>query len=99
MKPLHIVVIVGFLLALYGVGNLIVTYNARRSDAQSAFEAAKEKAQSAKSENEALQDELEYLSKEANLAKEIRSRFNYKKPDEKMLIIVPSASSTTNEQQ
>ncbi len=40
-------------------------------------------------ENINLRSEIEYFSHPENLEKELRSRFNYKKPDEKMLIIVP----------
>jgi cell division protein FtsB len=40
-------------------------------------------------ENTDLQSEIEYFSHPENLEKELRLRFNYKKPDEKMMIIVP----------
>jgi len=40
-------------------------------------------------ENAELQSEIEYFSHPENLEKELRSKFNYKKPDEKMMIIVP----------
>jgi len=40
-------------------------------------------------ENTELQSEIEYFSHPENLEKELRSKFNYKKPNEKMMIIVP----------
>jgi cell division protein FtsB len=40
-------------------------------------------------ENNDLQSEIEYFSHPENLEKELRLRFNYKKPGEKMMIIVP----------
>jgi DUF1680 family protein len=40
-------------------------------------------------ENEKIQSEIGYYSQWENLEKELRSRFNYKKIGEKMLIIVP----------
>lgn len=40
-------------------------------------------------ENERIQSEISYYSKWENLEKELRSRFNYKKIGEKMLIIMP----------
>jgi cell division protein FtsB len=43
-----------------------------------------------------LQQETQYLSNPANLEKELRARFNYKKPGETMVIIVPDAASTTS---
>jgi len=40
-------------------------------------------------ENADLQSDIEYFSHPENLEKELKSRFNYKKPGEKMMIIVP----------
>jgi cell division protein FtsB len=40
-------------------------------------------------ENDELRKEIDYLSWPENLEKELRARFNYKKPGEKMMIIVP----------
>ncbi len=45
--------------------------------------------------NEAnLKGEAQYLSNPLNLEKELRARFNYKKPGESMIIIVPAATSS-----
>ncbi|MGC9598770.1 MAG: septum formation initiator family protein [Minisyncoccia bacterium] len=41
-----------------------------------------------------LQSEAQYLANPLNLEKELRARFNYKKPGETMIIIVPAQSST-----
>jgi hypothetical protein len=41
-----------------------------------------------------LQAETQYLANPANLEKELRADFNYKKPGETMIIIVPAQSST-----
>jgi cell division protein FtsB len=43
-----------------------------------------------------LQQEKEYLANPINLEKEMRARYNYKKPGETMVIIVPGASSTAS---
>lgn len=40
-------------------------------------------------ENADLQSDIEYFSHPENLEKELKAKFNYKKPDEKMMIIVP----------
>lgn len=40
-------------------------------------------------ENEFLKSELEYFSEPENLEKELRTKFNFRKPDEKMMIVVP----------
>lgn len=42
-----------------------------------------------KEENKELEEKLEYFSKPENLEKELKSMFNYKKPDEQMMIVVP----------
>ncbi len=43
-----------------------------------------------------LQEESQYLANPLNLEKELRARFNYKKPGETMIIIVPEQSSTAS---
>jgi len=40
-------------------------------------------------ENTDIQSEIEYFSHPENLEKELKAKFNYKKPNEKMMIIVP----------
>ena len=50
----------------------------------------------AQTQETTLQNETQYLSNPANLEKELRARFNYKKPGETMVIIVPAAKSTTS---
>jgi len=47
-------------------------------------------------EETTLQQEDQYLSNPQNLEKELRARFNYKKPGETMVIIVPGATTTTS---
>ena len=46
-----------------------------------------------KEENFKLQADLEYFQEPENLEKELRSRFNYKNPEEKLIIIVPPKNS------
>ncbi|HUC02069.1 MAG TPA: septum formation initiator family protein [Candidatus Paceibacterota bacterium] len=50
----------------------------------------------AQTQETALQEENQYLSNPVNLEKELRARFNYKKPGETMVIIVPGATSTAS---
>lgn len=40
-------------------------------------------------ENNKIQSEIDYFSRWENLEKELRAQFNYKRPDEKMMIITP----------
>ena len=48
----------------------------------------------AKTDEANLQSDVQYLANPLNLEKELRSRFNYKKPGETMIVIVPEQSST-----
>lgn len=41
------------------------------------------------SQNARLQEDIEYFSHEENLAKEFKSKFNYRAQDEKLIILVP----------
>ena len=49
----------------------------------------------AKSDAADLQAETQYLLNPANLEKELRTEFNYKKPGETMVIIVPQQAQTS----
>ncbi len=40
-------------------------------------------------ENKHLKSEIEYFSYPENLKKELRAKFNYRKPNERMIIIIP----------
>jgi cell division protein FtsB len=48
----------------------------------------------AKTEEKNLSAESNYLANPANLEKELRARFNYAKPGETMVVIVPSSTAT-----
>lgn len=51
--------------------------------------ASKEKSERLEKENGELQAQINYFSREENIEKELRSKFNYKKPEEKIMIITP----------
>lgn len=44
-----------------------------------------------------LKSDLNYLQIPENLEKELRSRFNYKNPGEKLIIVVPPNQATTTD--
>ena len=50
-----------------------------------------------KTENVNLASDINYFSNPENQEKELKSKTNYKKLDEKMIIIIPPAASTTNQ--
>lgn len=49
----------------------------------------------AQKDHEQLTGDSQYLQDPANLEKELRARFNYHAPDEKMIILVPTPHATT----
>ncbi len=64
------------------------TFN-ERNELREKFLTLSAKAQTLNEENEKIKSEIEYFSRSENLEKEFRSKFNYKKPGEKMIIITP----------
>lgn len=52
-------------------------------------ESARKTVSNLDSENAKLEDTVKYLSQPENLIKEIKSKFNYKFPDERTIIMAP----------
>lgn len=52
----------------------------------------------AKQDQGSFKAELDYYLNPVNLEKELRARFNYKRPDEKLIIIVPKIGTSTSGQ-
>ena len=67
----------------------------REQEAEKTYSDYVVKLNKAKIDEEKLQDELEYYSKQANVLKKLRGQFDYKSPGEKLIIIVPKNQSTT----
>lgn len=57
------------------------------------FSVSSKKLDSLKTDNVILRADLEYFKNPENFEKELRSRLNYKKPGEKMIIVVPPKNS------
>jgi len=51
--------------------------------------AAQAEANKALAENQALQEDYNFYSDPVNMEKELRARFNYREPGERMIIMVP----------
>ena len=56
-----------------------------------------DKVEKLKAENIELKSDIEYYQNPENLVKELKSQFNYRAPDEKMLILIPSEPTTTGQ--
>lgn len=61
----------------------------KERDMSKQLQTSKEKMEMLSRENEELQAQIDYVSHKENLEKELRAKFNYKKPDEKVMIITP----------
>ncbi len=46
-------------------------------------------------DNESLVEKIEYYSDPRNLEKELRARFNFRLPNERLIIVVPQDDSTS----
>ena len=50
------------------------------------------------SDNADLKEKIGYYSNPRNLEKELRARFNYRLPNEKLIIVVPKKEATSSEE-
>lgn len=48
-------------------------------------------------ENRKFTGDIEYFQRDINVGKELQSKFNYRKPDEKMMILVPAPQGGPHE--
>ena len=93
MKIASIVVLSLFLIL---IGVQVYSFVAQEWSLGSQLADVQQNLTKAQTQETSLQQETQYLSNPANLEKELRARFNYKKPGETMVIIVPDATSTTS---
>lgn len=68
----------------------------RSRDAARAVEKLEDELANAKRERESLEADIGYYEHPENAEKALRERFNYRAPDEKVIIIVPASSSPTS---
>jgi cell division protein FtsB len=79
-----------FLLVLLVVATFqFLKLNEQRKELSQQIENEQEKLTTLKQENGRVLSEIEYFQNKENLEKEFKSRFNYRKPEEKMYILVP----------
>lgn len=84
------------LIVLILIGVQIFSYLGQEHALQQSLSDVQSHLVSAKAQEANLQEETQYLSNPTNLEKELRSQFNYKKPGETMIIIVPQQTSSTS---
>lgn len=83
------VVFILTLALLIVIGAQLWDFNTRREDAAAKLSSLAAELRSIEEENRALQADISYYANPANLEKELRARFNYKLPGEKLIIVVP----------
>ncbi len=81
-----------FALVAWGLVNL---YVARRQASERAGILQSELNEE-KTKNQNLASQLQYYSSDNNLVKELKEQTSYKNPGEKVIILVPGATSTTS---
>ncbi|OGZ00408.1 MAG: hypothetical protein A2945_03635 [Candidatus Liptonbacteria bacterium RIFCSPLOWO2_01_FULL_52_25] len=92
MKLFAVVILSVLLLVLAAQ---IYTFTGRAREAEQGFLDFKKKLDQARADQIEFQSELDYYLNPVNLEKELRARFNYRAPDEKLIILVPRGSSTS----
>ena len=85
-----------FLFLVFALWQIYVFYG-RRAEARARYEEVAGELETAQKENERLRAEVEYYKDPENLEKEARARFNYRDPDEKTLIFVTPATTTSQQ--
>ena len=84
------VVLIGLLVQVYKMGSEGWALSKEADEVNKELELVKE-------DNDTLREKISYYSNPRNLEKELRARFNYRFPNEKLLIIVPKKESSTEE--
>jgi peptidoglycan hydrolase CwlO-like protein len=61
----------------------------RERDMGKQLQTSKEKMEALGKENTELQAQIDYVSRTENMEKELRAKLNYKRPEERVMIITP----------
>ncbi len=82
-------IVIGLLcLLLLGVGGAeLYVLNQERRTLASEVEALKSRLNDLRAENDLLRADIQYFSNPDNLEKELREKWNYRRPEEKLIII------------
>lgn len=93
---MKIAAIIGLSVVLIFLGIQAFTFVRQVHQLDTAYSSAQTELATAKAQEANLQDEQQYLANPLNLEKELRAQFNYVNPGEKMIVIVPTASSSAS---
>ncbi|MEX2054410.1 MAG: septum formation initiator family protein [Candidatus Colwellbacteria bacterium] len=94
--------IITYIISLVIIGYLgyqVYLLQDERFELSEEFEQLYSQQQALEADNARLQAEIEYLSDPHNLEKELRARFNYRSPNETLIIVVPDEEEATSTQE
>jgi cell division protein FtsB len=94
MKQIFLIAFLAIALIFLGVK--IYSFWRQESNLNAELRDAGTRFMKTQTEGAALTQDVQYLANPENLEKELRSRFNYKKPGETMVVLVPGQSSTVS---
>ncbi len=92
---MKIAAIIGLSLVLIFLGVNVYSFVKQEHEMGASLADVEARLTKAQADETNLQSEKQYLANPVNLEKELRARFNYKDPGEKMIIIVPLGTSST----
>jgi len=92
---MKIAAIVGLSLVLVFLGVNVYSFVKQENSLGTSLADVQARLTKAQADETSLQAEKQYLANPVNLEKELRARFNYKLPGEKMVIIVPTGVTST----
>ena len=92
---MKIAAIIGLSLVLIFLGVNVYSFVKQEHEMGASLADVEARLTKAQADETNIQSEKQYLANPVNLEKELRARFNYKDPGEKMIIIVPLGTSST----
>ncbi len=90
------VLIVIFIALLIFAGVELISLLGQRESIAAQSEDIRKELEEARVEKGKLEADIQYISIPENLEKELRARFHYQDPEEKVLILVPRDNATTS---
>jgi len=84
------IAIIGLLIIFIGlISYQNISFYQEWREVRAEHAALKAKLESVKDDNARVEDDIGYYQNEENIEKEIRAQLNYKKPGEKLIIVIP----------
>lgn len=96
MKLVRILFMVIASLVLVFLAVQIYGFSRQQAEAQQQFNQLNNSVTAVQQTQASLKDEMAYIANPENLEKELRARFNYRSPNEKLMIIVPEGNAPTS---